>query len=196
MTHISISRPLGERARFLRSFLENPRQVGSIVPTSGRTVRAMLDLADVPNAGCVVELGAGTGVFTDELLRRLAPAGRLLVFEIDPALARRLKRRFDDPRVEVIADSATELGAYLDGARADVVVSAVPLTSLPAPIRDGVMRQIAAALAPGGVMVAIQYSKVRRRELQQAFASVEHRFSPFNVPPAFLFACRAPRTAC
>ena len=53
---------LADRLRFLRAFITNPRQVGAILPTSRWAVRDMLDMADVPGASLVVELGAGTGV--------------------------------------------------------------------------------------------------------------------------------------
>src|SRR3954449_11821555 len=83
-----------ESARFLRSFLRSPRQVGAVLPTSQRAVRAMLDLAPVERAHCVVEMGAGTGPHTREILRRLGPQARFLAFEIDPELADGLRREF------------------------------------------------------------------------------------------------------
>src|SRR4051794_17350594 len=101
-----------ERLRFLRSFLSHPRQVGAVLPTSGRAVRAMLDLAPIEEARCVVEMGAGTGPHTREILARLAPDARFLAFEIDPALAAGLKEDLLDPRLEVINDSAEKLGEY------------------------------------------------------------------------------------
>src|SRR3954470_23425780 len=81
---------LTDRLRFLRAFLAHPRQVGAVLPTSHAAVRDMLDMADIPGAQLVVELGAGTGVQTGEILARLGPDARLLSFEIDPDLARLL----------------------------------------------------------------------------------------------------------
>jgi 23S rRNA (adenine-N6)-dimethyltransferase len=52
----------------------------------------------------VLEIGAGTGVLTSELSRR---AGRVLALELDAALARRLRRRFEnDARVSVVQGDA------------------------------------------------------------------------------------------
>jgi len=59
---------ISESRAFLRSFFAHPRHVGAVLPTSRRTVRETLDLADLSSARLVVELGAGTGVYTRELL--------------------------------------------------------------------------------------------------------------------------------
>ena len=102
-----------QRVRFLWSFLRHPRQVGAVMPTSGRAVRAMLDLAAVEDARCVVEMGAGTGPHTREILARLGPDARFLAFEIDPELADGLRRELRDPRLRVINDSAEKLAIVL-----------------------------------------------------------------------------------
>ncbi len=181
---------LTERGRFLRSFLRSPRQVGAVLPTSRRTVRAMLDLAALEQARCVVEMGAGTGSYTREIVKRLAPDARLLAFEIDPALADRLAGELRDPRVRVLNDSAERAEAYLDGERADVIVSAIPFTTVPAAMRQTLLSTARALLADDGTMLVIQYSTFLQADLERTFPSVRRRFELLNVPPAFLFACR------
>ena len=181
-----------EKVRFFRSFLANPRQVGAILPPSRRAVRDMLDMANFEQARCVAELGAGTGVYTEEILKRLRPDARLLAFELDPTLVATLSERFDDPRLRVINDSAENVENYLeDGSKVDIIVSGLPFTSLPEPVKRNIFKQVARVLAPGGTMVAIQYSTMVQRDLERTFASVRRRLSPVNVPPAFLFACSA-----
>src|SRR3954454_7529782 len=181
---------LRERTRFLRSFLEGPRRVGAVLPTSRYTVRATLDMALVAQAGLVVELGAGTGPYTREIVRRLRPDARLLAFELDPTLAGRLATEVIDPRVQVITDSAANLGAYLDGRRPEVIVSGLPFTSLPGPARQAILDAARSALADDGVMLVLQYSPFIQRELERRFGSVRRRLSLLNVPPAVLYACR------
>ena len=183
---------LGDGLRLLRAFAANPRQVGAVLPTSRTAVRAMLDLADVGSARLVVELGAGTGVATRELLARLGPDARLIAVEIDPRLAGLLTGRLPDPRLEVVVDSAEDLGAHLGGERADVVVSMLPFTSLEAGLRRRLLDQLPRALRPGGTALVIQYSPLVLGELRSRFAAVRTRVTPWNVPPAFLFACTGP----
>jgi len=184
---------LGERRRFLRSFLAGPGRVGAVLPTSRRTVRDTLDMAPIAGASCVVELGAGTGPYTREILARLGANGRLLAFEVDPALAGALARDLADPRLQVIADSAATLEARLDGQRPEVIVSALPFTSLPAGLRTEILAAARRVLADDGVLLVLQYSWFVQRDLERTFGSVQRRYSPLNVPPAVLFACRPGR---
>ena len=180
----------GSRSRFLRSFLTSPREVGAVLPTSRRTVRDTLAMAPVESARCVVEIGAGTGVYTREIVERIGPNARVLAFEIDPALARGLEAEIHDPRLSVINDSAAEVASHLNGEKADVIVSAVPFTSLPRGLGGVILEASRDALAPGGTMLVLQYSPFVEGQLKRTFDSVQRRFSPLNLPPAFLYACR------
>lgn len=152
----------------------------------------MLDLSRVEDARTVVEFGAGSGVYTRELLRRMHPEARLLAFEVDRRLSAKLCAELDDPRLQLVNASAEEADGYLAGAPVDVLVSALPFTSLPGAVRRRVLDLSPAVLAPRGVMLVLQYSPLIQGELQRRFASVQRRISPLNLPPAFLFRCSAP----
>ena len=180
---------VADRLRFLRAFVANPRQVGAVLPTSRSAVRDMLDLGDVPGADLVVELGAGTGSQTAEVLARMKPGARLVALEIDRNLAKLLEERFDDPRLQVVCDSAENLHDHLAGAKADVLVCALPFTSLEPALRRRILEELPRVLAPRGEALVIQYSPLIQSELRRLFPSVRRRISPLNVPPAFLFAC-------
>lgn len=183
------SRRDSPRLAFLLAFLAHPSRVGAVLPTSRWAVRDMLDMADVRGADLVVELGPGTGVYTREILTRLRPDARLIAIERDPTLARLLAEHHQDPRLRVVCDSAENAEQHLDGATAQVVVSGLPLTSLPADVRDRILQQMVSILAPGGTNLVLQYSTAVRRRLEAVFPYVRRRFSPWNVPPALLFAC-------
>jgi phospholipid N-methyltransferase len=184
---------LAERVLFLRSFLAHPRLVGAVLPTSRRAVGDMLDMADVPGAKLVVELGAGTGSHTGPILERLAPDARLIAIEIDADLAASLRSRHDaDPRLQVITGSAEELPGILGADRPEIIVSALPFTSLPGEMGQRILELTKQYLAPDGVFLVLQYSVFVRKHLQRLFGTIEQRWSPVNVPPAFLFACSRP----
>jgi phospholipid N-methyltransferase len=185
---------LTDRLHFLRAFAANPRAVGAVLPTSRWAVRDMLDMADVAGAGLVVEMGAGTGVQTGELLARLRPDARLVAFEVDPRLAKLLRERYDDPRLQVVSESAEHVDAHLGGLRPEVVVSALPYTSLEPDLRRRLLDLLPRVVAPGGTVLVIQYSPVLQAELRRRFGTLRRRVSPRNVPPAFLYAGTDPRT--
>jgi phospholipid N-methyltransferase len=90
----------------------------------------------------------------------------------------------------VVAESAASLEAHLGGRRPDVIVSALPFTSLPRALRSEILAVTRRALRDDGVMLVLQYSPLIQRDLELTFGSVERRVSPLNLPPAVLFACR------
>lgn len=184
---------LSERLLFLRAFVAHPRRVGAVLPTSARAVGDMLDMADLGQARLVVELGAGTGSHTGPVLRRLGPEARMVAFEIDPALADVLRAKLPDPRLRVVTGSAEDVIEELAGQRPEVVVSALPFTSLPKGVGHTILERTATVLAPGGTLLVLQYSPLIARELGRLFATVSRRYCLRNVPPAFLYACRDPR---
>ena len=177
------------RALFLRSMISHPRRVGAVWPTSRWAVRDLLDMGNLSGARTVVEFGVGTGVYTEEILKRLHPEGNFLAFEIEPDLASAVAARLKDPRLRVINDSAEHVDDYLEGAKADYIISSVPFTSLPADVRHSLLEAARGALAPDGQMLVLQYSTTVLPDLERSFATIRRRFSPLNIPPAFLFAC-------
>jgi len=180
---------LTDRLVFIRAFLTHPRRVGAVLPTSRWAVRDMLDMAEVPSADLVVELGAGTGVYTREILTRLRPDSRVVAVERDPQLARLLVEQYQDPRLQVVCDSAENVDAHLDGAKSDLVVSGLPFTSLESDVRDRIFAQMVEIMAPSGVALVLQYSPIVQGQLRRIFPHVRRRVSLLNVPPAFLYAC-------
>ena len=55
---------------FIFQYFLHPRSVGAVKPSSKRLAQKMVEDVDFENAECIVEIGAGTGVFTEEIIRR------------------------------------------------------------------------------------------------------------------------------
>lgn len=178
----------------MRGFLRSPRSVGSIAPSSRWLVRAMLDVARIEQAAVIAEFGPGTGVFTDEIIRRMRPDARLLVFEVDQQFVSSLRERIHDPRVTILAESAATIGHQLERLELpglDCIVSGLPFTSLPRPLSREILEATRAALRPGGVFVTYQYTPLLRALLRAYFPSTRiSRFVLPNLPPALVFECR------
>ena len=189
---------LQTRLGFLGEFIRNPRELGSVTPSSRYLTRAVLGEIDFARAKRIAELGPGTGVFTRALLERLAPDGELLAIETNQEFVELLPRELPDPRLVVVQDSAERL-AELAAARgwdgADVVVSGIPYSLLPRPVTGGILRAAARTLRPGGLFVGYQYSPYLRPYMKAAFGNVRYRFVLLSVPPAFVYACRRRESA-
>ena len=121
---------------FLRGFLERPKEVGSIIPSSRWMERRITRTAKIASADLVIELGPGTGGTTKALLNALAPGARLLAIEINPSFCDLLRETIDDPRLIVHEGSAAEIPEALtkhDLDAPDVILSGIPGTRPLAP---------------------------------------------------------------
>lgn len=187
-----MSRTRKRLSLFARNFIKHPMMLGSVIPSSRFLVNEVLGRVDWDRARVIVEYGPGVGNFTTEILRRLGPDGRVIVIEMNRDFVTFLRREIDDPRLLVVHGSAADVGRVLredghDGA--DYIISGIPFSTMPADIRESVLRASRDALAPGGVFLVYQFSARVRRDLQRIFGSVERRFEPFNILPAQLFVC-------
>lgn len=188
-----------EQAEFVRSFLRSPARVGAVCPSSRALARAMVAGSRLDQARLVAELGPGTGAFTRVILEAVGPQTRVLALELDERAVARLRQRY--PRVEVIHDSAEALPRYVQQSglgHADYVISGLPWAAMSAEAQAWIMRNVAAALAPGGVFTTFAYLHARgspagrryRRLLGALFR--EERVSAVvwrNVPPALVYRC-------
>ncbi|VWC62576.1 phospholipid methyltransferase [Burkholderia lata] len=116
---------------FLRTWLRNPRRVGALAP-SGPSLAALITADIASDGAAVIELGAGTGVFTRALLARGVTSDRLVLVEADPAFANTLRHQF--PALRIMQMDAAQLGMtgdFFGGARADAIVSGLPLVAMP-----------------------------------------------------------------
>ncbi|SFX80917.1 hypothetical protein SAMN04487866_12816 [Thermoactinomyces sp. DSM 45891] len=68
------------------SFLRSPRKVGSIIPSSQFLAQEMLKNVPWEQMKTIVELGAGTGVFTEHMARSKPSTCQMIVFEQDMEL--------------------------------------------------------------------------------------------------------------
>ena len=176
----------------LTKFLTRGRTIASFAPSSRWMARAMVNGIDFDSARCIVELGAGTGPITAELIRRANKRCRLIMLEIDPDLCRHLQRRFPD--ADVLEADAADLDRILDERgidKVDHVLSGLPLPSIPLDIRNRILEASANRLAPEGtlrqltIMPWVYYGMYRRY-----FHEVRFRFIFRNLPPGGVYVCK------
>ncbi|HDR9586022.1 methyltransferase domain-containing protein [Burkholderia stabilis] len=177
---------------FLRSWLRNPRRVGALAP-SGAALASLITAHIPHHGGSVIELGAGTGVFTRALLARGVPGDSLVLVEADPAFADALRQQF--PTLRVLQMDATQLGAtdgFFGRERAQAIVSGLPLVAMPVEQAVAIVRgAFARHLAAAGAFYQFTYAPrcpISLRHLEaMGIRAVRVGIAWRNFPPAVVY---------
>jgi phospholipid N-methyltransferase len=184
----------------LGHFVRHPGTVGTVTPSSARLAHEMVRALEPGRAETVVELGPGTGAFTEAIVECLAPAGHFLAVELEPAFVAQLRSRF--PALDVVCASATDLATIAREhalGPVDHIVSGLPFASLPSATSRQVLDAIERVLRPGGTFTTFQYVHAYALPRAVAFrhdmdARMGGRASRtmvgWNVPPAFVLSWR------
>ena len=172
-------------ALFLKRWLANPLQMGSVIPSSPALCRRIAALAACGPDEVVVELGAGTGVISRALLDAGLPPERLVVVEIVRDMADHLRSAL--PGVNVIQGDAFELAKALPArlhGKVGTAICGIPLVMLPL----AQQRRFVAAVegvAPGKGFLLYTYcitSPLPYRKL--GLTAKREAWTPLNLPPA------------
>jgi phospholipid N-methyltransferase len=185
--------PNGNRLLFARNFFRHPRMLGSIVPSSRFLIKQLLEPINWNRARVIVEYGPGVGGITAEVLRRMRPEARLIAIEMNPDFVSYLRESIRDARLQVVegsAESVAEILRRFGCTSADYIISGIPFSTIPAPLRERILRSTHDALAPGGAFLVYQFSTRVLQDLKRIFGYVARRFEPLNVLPAHLFICQ------
>jgi phosphatidylethanolamine/phosphatidyl-N-methylethanolamine N-methyltransferase len=173
------------RLAFLQGFLERPKEVGSIIPSSRFLERRIVRAAGVKAAKVLVELGPGTGGTTRALLSAMDPEARLLAMEVNPRFVG-LLRRIDDPRLVVHLGDAAEIGVALDQyelSAPDVILSGIPFSTMAREAARDILRSVHDSLHPGGLFIAYQVRDRIESLAREVFGRARVQTEIWNVPP-------------
>jgi phospholipid N-methyltransferase len=187
------------RLRFFKQWARNPREIGSITPSSQFLTREVIEPVRASGARFVVELGPGTGVFTRALLAALPANGQVLAIDTNASFIRHLRRVLPDRRLTPIHASAEEVDRLVADAgwpAADAIISGIPYSLLPKPVMLGILQAARRGLDDGGLFTGYQYSRMLRPHLLDVFGNVHYRSVLLNLPPAFVYSCRVRATGC
>ncbi|MCX7043771.1 MAG: methyltransferase domain-containing protein [Gammaproteobacteria bacterium] len=189
-----INKPQPAGWTFFRQWLKNPLRVAAISPSSKQLARQMM--SQLPRASRrVIELGGGTGVFTQALLDHgIAPAD-LLVLELNEELHQHLVRQFPGARV-VCADAGNlseiaKAQGFIGPESADAVISGLGLLSMPRQTQQSILQAAFDSLKPDGRFIQFTYGPANpvTREVVDALELTARRasFTWWNVPPATVY---------
>lgn len=177
---------------FLKTGIKNLKTVGAVTRSSKYLCKKSISFIDFSEAKVIVELGAGDGVVTKHILKKMRPDAKLLAFEIMPDLVN-LLRKIDDDRLYIIEDSAEFLDKYLAEMKtssADYILSAIPFVMLPEEEAMAIIQACYDNLKQGGAFIQIHYSLMAKKLYQKVFGNVDVNFVPLNVPPAWVLVSK------
>ena len=183
---------------FIKGTLRNPAAVGSIIPSSKYVARAYLRDTGIETDKTVLEWGPGTGPVTELIYERMEDPSRYLGIEQDEVYVDVLEDRF--PEMHFARGSAEDSAALLEEVGlegADVIISALPFTTLPDEVNERIYSELEALMTPGTIFRAIILATAYPTENSRQFRDrMSEMFGPFersplvwrNIPPAFILS--------
>lgn len=192
---------------FIAQSIRHRRTVGAVLPSSKGLCRALAVTTTSHRQGPlrILEVGAGTGPVTAELLTRLQPGDHLDTVELNESFCEILRGRFPGLPVHPISILDYEAAPY------DRIVSGLPLANFPAEMVEAIYNKLFSLLKPDGQFVMFHYLAIREtlrrigsadsRKNLTKILEIEQRLRPvvmaevrvpWNVPPAVVTVRRRP----
>ncbi|MCP5002509.1 MAG: methyltransferase domain-containing protein [Planctomycetes bacterium] len=182
---------------FIKQFVSNPTKTGAIAPSSEGLADLITDAADLSNTSAVIELGPGTGIFTEKILQKISGETRFFALEINPHFVEATRNRC--PNAEIYHDSATNARKYLyrhDLKECDSIICGLPWASFSEGLQNELLDTIADILKPGGKFLTFAYLQglllpagIRfKKILSTRFRHLTKTKTVWmNFPPAFVY---------
>lgn len=190
----ALAQRFDEELRFFKGWIDKPRAVGSIVPTSSVTARRMASVINPDSGLPVLELGPGTGVITRAILERGISPSNLWSIEYSEDFVDHL--RHDYPGVHIIHGDAFNLDETLGDRRDtifDSIISGVPLLNFPVAQRVAYVEDLLERIPAGRPVVQLTYGPRSPVPAGRGNYTVEHfDFVIRNLPPTQLWIYRRP----
>ena len=186
-----------DELKFFKGWIDKPKAVGSIVPTSSVTARRMASVIDIGSGLPVLELGPGTGCITKAILARGVKPQNLYSVEYSEEFVEHLRSHYAG--VNIVQGDAFDLDRTLGDRRDlvfDSVVSGVPLLNFPVARRIRYVEDLLDRIPAGRPVVQLTYGPLSPVPPGKGDYTVEHfDFVLRNIPPTQLLIYRLVQAA-
>lgn len=146
-----------EKKLFLEKFWQNRKTIGAIAPSSKFLAKAMTEhLVHYNRPLQILEVGAGTGVFTEYIIKNMPKGSTLHVVEIEKEFCKILTEKFkDNPNVRIYCCSILDLRL---SSKVDCIISGLPFNSLSPDIVEQILNKyINEFIMPEGIITFFEY---------------------------------------
>ena len=181
-----------EKIEFMYQFLNKPKTVGAIAPSSKYLSKKIISFIDFNKEGLVLlEYGPGTGPFTSEMVKSLKPTDQLIIIELNSKFTFDLKEKFKKYRnVKIYEDCVANTKKILDkeGAKeVDYIISGIPFSSLPKDVTQDILINTKSIMSNTTLFLTFQYSKFKKSTFEKYFKIIDIKFVLQNIPSAYVF---------
>lgn len=196
MTQLAKPNSIKSDFLFMKKFFKHGITIASVWPSSRFLARETIKQVDWAKAQVIVELGAGTGPITDQLVKRLRPHTRFIAIERDADFAQILRDRFSSlPNVEIVHSDVAELETILQErgiTQVDYFISGLATPTLPEAVRMRMLASVRKYMPEHGVFSNItEVPYWYQRYYRSLFADVDFKMVVANMPPGGVYHCRA-----
>lgn len=134
----------------------------------------------------VLELGAGHGNVTREILKHLGDNTSLTAIENNEERIISLQK-LSHKNLEILHGDVRKLDSYFTEWNFDIVISTLPLGSFPKEMVDEVLKNIKYTLKKWGKYIQYQYWMTNKKDVKKHFHMKKIRLEPRNFGPAFIY---------
>lgn len=190
----ALAEKFDDELKFFKGWIDKPKAVGSITPTSTIAARRMASIVNPDSGLPVLELGPGTGVVTRAILALGVKPEKLYSIEYSENFVRHLREQFSE--VNIIQGDAFNLDETLGDRRDmvfDSVVSGVPLLNFPTEQRIRYVEDLLNRIPAGRPIMQLTYGPFSPVPPGRGNYTVErYEFILRNIPPTQLWLYRRP----
>lgn len=163
-------------AKFVFEFIKHPITVGAILPSSNSLAKEIV--GEIPKdlkaeKRLILEVGPGTGVFTDKIIKRMNPNDELHLVEYDAEFCKQLKNKYQHiPNVKIFECSILDF--QVDGDRKyDFIVSGLPLNAFDSEFVDEVFIKFEEVATTNTKLSYFEYLVLP--DIKKVFSNVQNR---------------------
>lgn len=180
--------------QFVLQMFKNPNNIGAVLPSSRFLAKKIVSniVYNPNNKIVIVEYGAGTGVFTDEIIKILNYNSKLIVIENNPFFYNLLQKKYQHfSNVSIILDGAENIVNIIDSEgckKIDYIISGLPFTSLPKSLSHQILEKTSSIMNKNTSFITFQYTNHMKNDFLQYFNIQKNDKVLINIPPAIVYS--------
>jgi phospholipid N-methyltransferase len=211
-----MARQVSHYVTFFREFRRAFRTTGAITPSGRHLARNLIrETLRHTSPARIVEVGAGTGAVTQEIIRHLSPGDQFDIVELNDRFVEVLNERFrHEPDFQRVAAQCRVLHMPVQELQAaepyDFLICGLPFNNFPTSLVEEIFQKFDELIRPNGVLTFFEYLWIHRlkflvasspeRERMAGVRSVMKRYRKSyefrsdkvfaNMPPAIVYHLR------